>query len=212
MSKKYISSFGEEVGNAVSHGAMSAITLLALPVAAIYSFARTGSLTAAVGVSIFGVSIFLMFLASTLYHSMSPASKHKQVFQILDHIFIYVAIAGSYTPIALCLFDGPTRIIVLAIEWIAVIGGILLKSISNKSHPVISGIIYLSMGWAALFFLPKLIANSSPIFLALIVLGGVLYTIGMIFYSYKKKYFHFVWHLFIDFACILHFIAIVFFM
>lgn len=203
--------FGEEIGNAISHGALAVLYLLFTPYISIYSYIKGGYLRG-IGVGIYMICIFLMLMVSCLYHSMEHQTSHKYIFRKLDHIMILLAIAGSYTPIALCLFDGPTRIIVLAIEWIAVIGGILLKSISNKSHPVISGIIYLSMGWAALFFLPKLIANSSPIFLALIVLGGVLYTIGMIFYSYKKKYFHFVWHLFIDFACILHFIAIVFFM
>ena len=107
MDKKkavYVPTVGEEIGNAVSHGVMSLLSLLALPFAAVWAYAHDpGGVLASVSVSVFVISIFLMFLASTLYHSMNPQSKHKEVFHILDHIFIYVAIAGSYTPIALSI-------------------------------------------------------------------------------------------------------------
>lgn len=107
MAKIYIQSFGEEVGNAVSHGVMSILTLVALPFAAVWAYAQSGEqMQTAIGVSIFCISIFMMFLISTLYHSMAPESKHKDVFHILDHIFIYVAIAGSYTPVALDIIGG----------------------------------------------------------------------------------------------------------
>ena len=90
---------GEEIANTVTHGVMSLVALVALPFAAVWAYVHDPNrVTASVSVSIFVISIFLMFLASTLYHSMNPASKHKAVFHILDHIFIYVAIAGSYTP------------------------------------------------------------------------------------------------------------------
>ena len=110
MDKKkavYVPTVGEEIGNAVSHGVMSLLSLLALPFAAVWAYAHDpGGVLASVSVSVFVISIFLMFLASTLYHSMNPQSKHKEVFHILDHIFIYVAIAGSYTPIALSVIGG----------------------------------------------------------------------------------------------------------
>ena len=204
-------SFGEEIGNSISHGALGILYLFLTPFISIYSYNKGGYLRG-IGVGIYMICIFLMLIVSCLYHSMEHQTSHKYVFRKLDHIMILLAIAGSYTPIALCLFNGFSRILVLAIEWIAVLGGILLKSISNKSYPLISAIIYLSMGWAAVLFLPKLIVNGTPLFLGLIVSGGLLYTIGMIFYSQKKKFFHFVWHIFIDLACVLHFIAIVFFM
>mgnify|MGYP001620435379 CR=1 FL=1 len=107
MAKKkemYVPTVGEEVANAVSHGVMSFLALAALPFAAVWAYVHDpDGVLAAASVSVFVISIFLMFLASTLYHSMNPQSKHKDVFHILDHIFIYVAIAGSYTPIALVL-------------------------------------------------------------------------------------------------------------
>jgi len=103
----YVPTTGEEIANAVSHGAMSFVTLLALPFAAVWAYLHdVDGVLASVSVSVFVVSIFLMFLASTLYHSMNPHSRHKEVFHILDHIFIYVAIAGSYTPIALSVIGG----------------------------------------------------------------------------------------------------------
>ena len=125
MAKIYIPTFGEEVGNAVSHGVMAILTLLALPFAAVWAYVKSGgeALTA-MSVSIFVVSICLMFLVSTLYHSMSPQSKHKAVFHILDHIFIYVAIAGSYTPVALDIIGGWQGVVIFIIQWVAVIFGV----------------------------------------------------------------------------------------
>ena len=103
--KVYVPTVGEEVANAVSHGVMLCLTLAALPFAAVRAYVHDGTL-AAVAASVFVISLLLMFLGSTLYHSMHPASRHKEVFHILDHIFIYVAIAGTYTPIALSVIGG----------------------------------------------------------------------------------------------------------
>ncbi len=203
--------FGEEVGNAVSHGVMALLCLGFLPFSAVYSYLCGGTVRS-VGVSIFIICLFLMFLISTIYHSMDYATEQKYVFRKLDHICIYLAIAGSYTPIALCVVKGWVGILILVLEWGAVLAGILLKSISKKSYPVLSTTIYLVMGWTAVFFIQPLLNHASLLFLALIVLGGVMYSAGVFFYSKHKKYFHFIWHLFINVASILHFIAIVFYM
>lgn len=212
MHEMFHLSFGEEVGNAISHGIMALICLCSLPAVAVYSYIKGGILRAA-GVSIFIICLFLMFIVSTIYHSMEYGSKQKYVFRKLDHICIYFAIAGSYTPIALCLVQGTTAIWILVLEWGAVIFGILLKSISKKSLPVLSMCIYMVMGWAAILFLPALLSNASAEFLAFIVGGGIMYSIGAYFYSKPQHhYFHFIWHLMIDAASILHFIAIVFIM
>lgn len=205
-------SFGEEVGNAVSHGVMAALLLLALPAVSVYSYLK-GGIIRSTGVSIFNICLFLMFLFSCIYHSMEFHSEQKYIFRKLDHICIYLAIAGTYTPVALCLIQGKEGILILAIEWIATISGILLKSISKKAHPILSMIIYMAMGWAAVLFLPVLLKKCTPLFLGLIVGGGIFYTIGAFFYSKPQhRFFHFVWHLFIIAASILHFIAIVFVM
>lgn len=204
-------SFGEEVFNSITHGVMSIIMLLLLPFSAVYAYATSG-ITKAVGVSIFILCLFLMYISSTLYHCMSYESPHKAIFRILDHICIYLAIAGSYTPVALSLIKGWQGLLILIIQWTMVLIGILYKSISTRSMPKLSLTIYLVMGWTALIFIPSLIAKSSPLFLIFIVTGGIMYSIGAFFYTkHDLKYAHGIWHLFIVLATIFHYLAIVFF-
>ena len=212
MKDMYKLGLGEEVANCVTHGVMALLCLIALPAAAVYSYQIGGTLRST-GVSIFIICLFLMFIVSTLYHSMAFGSTHKYVFRKLDHICIYFAIAGSYTPIALCVIGGWQALLILAIEWSAVIGGILLKSLSSKSYPKLSMTIYMIMGWTAIFFLPVLFKNTVFPFMTLIIAGGLMYTIGAFFYSKPQhKYFHSIWHVCINIASIFHFIAIVFVM
>ena len=127
----YIPTFGEEVGNTVSHGVMAVLTLLALPFCAVWAFVHgtAAPILASVGISVFVICIFLMFLCSTLYHAMQPESKHKAVFHILDHIMIYLAIAGSYTPIALYVIGGWQGTLIVIIQWVMVLFGV-----SRKRH------------------------------------------------------------------------------
>lgn len=212
MRKMFPLSFGEEVGNTITHGVMALACLLALPAAAVYSYMIDGSIRA-MGVSIFVICIFLMFLVSAIYHSMAYDSEQKYIFRKLDHICILFAIAGSYTPIALIMIQGSESIIILTIEWSMVIAGILLKAIAKRSFPKLSMSIYMIMGWTAILFVPKLLEVASPLFLGLIVGGGIMYTIGAFFYTKPQyKYFHMIWHICINIASILHFIAIVFVM
>ncbi|MBR1994389.1 MAG: hemolysin III family protein [Alistipes sp.] len=214
MAKIYIPTFGEEVGNAVSHGVMSAVTLLALPYAAVYAFnASGGSTSTTIGVSIFAISIFLMFLVSTLYHAMSPTSQHKAVFHVLDHIFIYVAIAGSYTPVALSIIGGWQGVLICVVQWLMVFVGILYKTLSSRSIPALSLTIYLVMGWTVIFFFPLFLRQASSTFVWLIAAGGLGYTIGAVFYAMKGfRYHHLVWHLLIDIAAACHYVAIVYYL
>lgn len=159
------------------------------------------------------MSIFLMFLASTLYHSMNPQSKHKEIFHILDHIFIYVAIAGSYTPIAVTVIGGWQGIFITALQWAMVLFGIFYKSLSRRSIPAVSLTIYLVMGWTIVFFMPLFVRQASTPLLVLIAAGGVFYTLGAWFYARKGfRYHHMVWHLLINLAVACHFAGIVFFL
>lgn len=211
LTKIFPSYFKEEVWNCIIHGVLSLLLLCFIPFSAVYAYQQGGTIQA-FSVSVFTICIFLMLLVSTLYHAMRHDSPHKQVFRILDHIFIYFAIAGSYTPVALCLIKGWQGIVILVIQWLMVIIGILYKSLSIKSLPKLSLTIYLVMGWTIVFFIPRLLSTASSIFLWLIVLGGVLYSIGAYFYAKKDlSYHHVIWHIFIGLASILHFIAIVFY-
>ena len=211
----YIPTFGEEVANSVSHGVMTVLMLFALPFSAVWAYLHNPSYPAlaSAGVSVFVISIFLMFLCSTLYHSMQPESKHKAVFHILDHIMIYFAIAGSYTPVALCVIGGWQGVLIVAIQWIMVLFGIFYKSLSKRSIPSISLTIYLIMGWMIVIFFPLFWRQASTPLLALIGAGGIFYTLGAIFYAKKGfRYHHLVWHLLINLAVICHFVGIVFFL
>ncbi|MBS3991718.1 MAG: hemolysin III family protein [Erysipelothrix sp.] len=201
----------EEVGNTLTHGSMALLMLLFLPYASIRAYLYQDA-KLAFGVSTFIISLFLMFLMSTLYHSMASDTKHKAVFKILDHIFIYVAIAGSYTPVALSIIGGTLGWVIFAIQWTMVIIGVLYKSLSRKSVPALSLLIYMVMGWLVVLIFPYLYRQSNLLFLGLMALGGVLYTVGAFFYIQKNKpYTHVVWHIFVNLASIAHFVAIVFF-
>lgn len=217
MTKKkteYIPTVGEEVANTVTHGVMSLLTLLALPFAAVWAYTHDAKpVEAAISVSIFVITIFLMFLVSALYHSMNPQSKHKAVFHILDHICIYVAIAGSYTPVALLIIGGWQGIFITILQWAMVLFGIFYKSLSRRSIPAISLTIYLVMGWTLVFFLPLFIRHASTQLIFYIALGGLLYTLGAWFYARKGfRYHHMVWHLLINLAAVAHYIGIVFYL
>ena len=211
----YIPTFGEEVANTVSHGVMTVLMLLALPFSTVWAYLHNEAnpTLAAVGVSVFVISIFLMFLCSTLYHAMQPESKHKAVFHILDHIMIYLAIAGSYTPIALSVIGGWQGLLIVAIQWLMVLFGVFYKSLSKRSIPSVSLTIYLIMGWMIVIFFPLFWNNASTPLLSLIGAGGIFYTIGAWFYAKKSfRYHHLVWHLLINLAVVCHFVGIVFYL
>ena len=191
---------------------MAMITLCGIAPVAINAFVRSGVL-AAVGTSIFMCSIFLMFMSSALYHSMAFDTRHKNVMQILDHIFIYVAIAGSYTPIALSVIGGVAGIVVASLQWAMVIFGILYKSIAKRKIPKISLTIYLVMGWSIVFVLPLFIRHASLGMQLLLLGGGIFYSAGTYFYSkQEKKFFHMIWHFFVMLGAVCHFLAILLFL
>ena len=193
--KVYVPTVGEEVANAVSHGVMLCLTLAALPFAAVRAYVHDGTL-AAVAASVFVISLLLMFLGSTL-----------------DHIFIYVAIAGTYTPIALSVIGGWQGTFITVLQWAMVLFGIIYKSLARRSIPAISLTIYLVMGWTIVFFMPLFVRHASMPLLVLIAAGGVLYTAGAWVYARKGfRYHHMVWHLLINLAAICHFTAIVFYL
>jgi hemolysin III len=205
-------SLGEEIGNSITHGVMALGMLFLLPFVAVMGDQR-GGWRFSVSLSIFIISLLLMFLSSSLYHAMPADSQHKKVMRVLDHIFIYVAIAGSYTPVALALIRGWQGTLILVVQWVMVIFGVLYKSLLRQSIPKASVIIYLSMGWVAVLFLPTLLNVANPYFLVFIVLGGLLYSIGAWFYRQKQRpYFHFIWHLFVNFASLSHLIAMLVFL
>lgn len=203
--------FGEEIGNAVTHAVGSVVMLILLPISAIYSYNHGGMLQA-VGVSIFIISLFLMFLSSTIYHSMSYGSLHKYILRIIDHSMIYIAIAGSYTPVVLSLMNNWLGYLILTIQWGTTIFGILYKIFAKKVNETFSLALYLVMGWLVVVIFPAILSQTGPAFWLLMLAGGLSYSIGAIFYAKKRPYFHMIWHLFIILASLLQYGAIVFYM
>lgn len=204
-------SFGEEVANSITHAVGAVAMLVLLPITAIYSYHHYG-MQAAVGMSIFDISLFLMFMSSTIYHSMQYDSPQKFVLRIIDHSMIYIAIAGSYTPVALSLVGGWLGYLIIVLQWGATIFGILYKIFAKKINDKFSLFLYLLMGWLVVFIIPSIISKTGVVFWSLMLAGGLAYTIGTIFYARKRPYDHMIWHLFILLASILQYIAIVHFM
>lgn len=204
-------SFGEEVANSVTHAVGALAMLVLLPVTATHAY-NAYHMRVAVGMSIFVISLFLMFLSSAIYHSMSYGSTHKYVLRIIDHSMIYIAIAGSYTPIALSLLNGWLGYLIIVLQWGTTLFGILYKIFAKSINEKFSLTLYLIMGWLVVFILPAILRQTDPVFWSLMLAGGLSYTVGAFFYAKKKPYFHMIWHLFILLASALQYIAIVFYM
>ena len=204
---------GEEIFNMVSHivgGALGiVITVLCIIVSTIHKNAY-----AVVSSTIYGASVIILYTMSSIYHGLSPKCKGKKVMQVLDHCTIFLLIAGSYTPFALCTFREYDAVIGWSIFggiWAAAILGIVLNSIDLKKYKVFSMICYLGMGWTIIVkanLLPMLLGVKGTV---LLVLGGIAYTLGTIFYGLgrKKKYMHSIFHLFILAGTILQFFCII---
>lgn len=205
FSRKYL--ITNEVLNAVTHGIGVVLSIVGF----IFLLRKATSGLHYVSFIIYGVSLLLLFLASTLYHSLI-FTKAKKVFQVFDHCSIYLLIAGTYTPYCLLYIKGTIGIVLLSIIWLAAIVGIVYKSLTLskvKSVSKLSTIIYNVMGWAVVIALPSLYQSVGLKGLLLLVGGGVAYTIGSVFYSMKnRRYMHVVWHLFVMLGAILMFFSI----
>ena len=161
-----------------------------------------------VSFSIYGASLFLLYTLSTLYHSLR--GRAKDIFRKLDHIAIYLLIAGTYTPLTLVTLRGAWGWSLFGIIWGLAITGIVVDSLHKKGSRTIQMVIYLLMGWLIVVAMYPLIQAFPPGGLALLVLGGVFYTGGMIFYAIddRMKHAHGIWHLFVLAGSISHYLAI----
>ena len=193
--------------NAVTHGIGVVLSIVGF----VFLLKKADSGLHYVSFIIYGVSLLLLFLASTLYHSLI-FTKAKKVFQVFDHCSIYLLIAGTYTPYCLLYIKGTIGIVLLSVIWLAAIVGIVYKSLTLskvKSVSKLSTIIYNVMGWAVVIALPSLYHSVGLKGLLLLVGGGVAYTVGSVFYSMKnRRYMHVVWHLFVMLGAMLMFFSI----
>ena len=197
---------GEEIANSVSHGIGLLGTLIALPVLVIGAVPHGPA--AVVGAAVFGATMVLLYLTSTLYHAIPP-SRAKRVWRILDHGAIYLLIAGTYTPFTLGVLRGPWGWTLFGLIWTLALAGILLKSVGGVRHPRLSTGVYLGMGWLVLVAARPLWQAVPGWGLFWLAAGGVGYTAGVGFYAASRmRYAHFVWHLFVLAGTACHFIAV----
>ena len=192
---------GEEIFNMTSHIVGGALGIVALVLCVVFA-AVHGNGYGVVSGAIYGVTMVILYTMSSIYHGLNPKRKAKKVFQVLDHCSIYLLIAGSYTPFALCTLREYSTALgwtIFGVIWFVAILGIILNSIDIKKFRVFSMICYLVMGWCIVFkinLLPELLGTAGFV---LLLLGGLAYTIGAILYGLgkKHKYMHSVFHLFI---------------
>ncbi len=196
--------------NGITHGLGILFGIIALIVLLLSPGAKE-SLAAAISFGIYGVCIIIMFSASTLYHSFRK-EKVKKVLRVFDHSSIFLFIAGTYTPIVILTLEGPTRVWILAGTWMVALAGIIFKIVTYgkfDKYKALSLGLYIGMGWMAIIPIKAIIGATSWGFFGFILAGGLLYTVGTIFYSIKKiPYNHAIWHLFVLAASISHFIGI----
>lgn len=205
---------GEEIANMVTHIVGGAIGVVALVLCIVFASINS-NVYGVVGACIFGSSMILLYTISSIYHGLKPTLKAKKIFQVLDHCTIFVLIAGTYTPIALCTLKEYNPVIgwtVFGIIWGCAIIGIVFNSIDLKKYKVFSMVCYLIMGWLIVFMGNKIFTLLGTLGSYLLIAGGISYTVGAIFYMFgkKKRYFHTIFHLFVDIGSLLHFLCILF--
>ncbi|RIA10168.1 hemolysin III [Flavobacteriaceae bacterium MAR_2010_72] len=199
----------EERWNALSHGLGTVLGVLGLFL--LLKMCNTDAAIDIFSVSVYGLSIVILFLASTLYHSVTNESR-KHYFRIVDHISIYLLIAGTYTPVLLIMLPESKGWPLFWVVWGIAFFGVVLKLFFTGRFEVFSTLLYLVMGWLIVFdytALTKLMATNG---LYLLFAGGVFYTLGIIFYVFEKIPFnHVIWHLFVLGGAICHYLMILFF-
>ncbi len=197
---------GEELANSITHG--TGIVLGIAGLAVLTAFASVyGEARHIVAVSIFGTAMIVMYTASTLYHSITHP-RAKQALRVFDHAAIFLLIAGTYTPFTLVTLHGALGWALFGIVWALAVLGIVLQIVSLERWAFLSLILYLGMGWAVVFALKPLLHSLPPGGVTLLVLGGLAYTIGVVFYVRRRPYFHAIWHGFVLAGSIFHFFAI----
>lgn len=206
-SAKY--SIGEEIAHSVSHGigiVLSAVGLGFL----IWLSVEYGDVWHVVSTTVYGVSLILLYSASTLYHAI-PYPKAKRVFQLLDHSMIFVLIAGTYTPFALVNLRGPWGWSLFGAVWGIALAGIILETVKKKRIKWLSLSLYLGLGWMAVIVIKPMLDTVPVTGLLFLLAGGLSYSLGVIFYVRKQMlYHHAIWHLFVMAGSALHYCAILF--
>ena len=199
--------FGEELANALSHGLGTLLALAGLPVL-VHAASVRGSAADVVGATLFGATMVVLYLASTLYHAL-PAGAAKRWFNRVDHAAIYLFIAGSYMPFLFGVLWGGWGWSLFGVLVAAAVLGIGAKLMNRLRHPLWSTGLYVAMGWVAVVAIAPMLQRMSGAGLAWLVAGGLCYTLGAVVFHFdnRVRYAHFVWHLFVMAGSACHFVA-----
>jgi len=201
-------SVGEELANSLSHGIGFLGAVVSLPVLVSMALRRGDATLDVVACCVFSLTMMLLYLTSTVYHAL-PDGRAKQVCNRLDHAAIYLFIAGSYTPFALGALRGGLGWTLFGVIWTLATLGMLAKLFNRLSHPLASTLLYVGMGWIAVFAAGPLMKQVSATGVQLLIAGGVAYTLGALVFllDSRLRYAHFVWHLFVLGGSTCHFLA-----
>lgn len=198
---------GEEIFSSIVHGIGAALGIVAL-VTMVVRAANHKDVYAVVSAAIFGASLIILYTMSTLYHALTN-EKAKKVFRIFDHATIFLLIAGTYTPYLLVSMRGQTGWILFGVLWGLTAVGVVFDAVMLDKFRKIEMLLYIGMGWCIVVASGTLVASLAKGGLILLFTGGVLYTVGILFYAMKKvRYMHSIWHFFVLAGSILHYFSV----
>ncbi len=201
-------STNEEIANAVTHGLGLLASLAALPVLVTTAVMRGDDAAGVAGATVFGTALLLLYLASTVYHAL-PASRAKRAFQLLDHVAIYLLIAGTYTPFTLGALRGAWGWSLFGVVWGLALAGIAFELLAGTRFQRLSTALYLLKGWLVLIAVVPLVERVPAAGLVWLLIGGLLYTVGVWFFVQDhRRYRHAIWHLFVLGGSTCHFFAV----
>lgn len=204
-------SVGEEVANSISHGLGCLFGIAGLVLLLVRAVGDNAGAMTITSYSLYGGSMILLFLASTLYHAI-PSVKAKPWLKKLDHCAIYLLIAGTYTPFLLVGLKSPLAYGLMVVIWVLAVAGIIFKLTIAHRFKILSLVTYLLMGWLSLIVVYQLATQLSAASIWLLAAGGIVYSLGVIFYvSRRIPYNHAIWHAFVLGGSICHFCAIYFY-
>ena len=200
-------SFEEEIANSISHG-FGFLLAIAFLVVLVLSAIELHSTRFLIGTSVFGGTMVVLYLSSTLYHSVTH-ERAKRFFRLLDHSAIFLLIAGTYTPFSVGVLRGPWGWTLLTTVWTLAVFGIVMKAIFGTRHVWISMVLYLLMGWLAIVAVKPILQLMPLPGVLWILAGGLAYTGGLVFFAAPRlRYAHFIWHLFVLMGTTCHFFAV----
>lgn len=200
---------GDILANAITHGVGAVLAIAG----AVYLIAASmrGSTWLVVSCAVFSVTLVLVYLCSTLYHSL-VRTRARHVFHVLDHSAIYLLIAGTYTPFTLISLRGPVGWVLFGAVWTLAVAGVIFKSLAVGRFEVASALVYLFQGWLVVFAAQPLVHAIGWHGLLWLGAGGVAYTLGIIFFAFDRlRYFHATWHLFVLAGSVAHYFAILYY-